>query len=96
MKGKTEIETQEHKRMEISLLDQKIEIKKLQAEVLANTEGMTEREKNIKNLRDEAENLQIDIKHLTDTVVNSEKLIMNTSTQLEELKCIRMKVEGGM
>ena len=31
MKGKTEIETQEHKRMEISLLDSQSEIEKLQA-----------------------------------------------------------------
>ena len=54
---------------------------------------MTEREENIQNLKDEVENLKMNIKNLIYTVVKSEKLIMNTSTQLEQSKFIRTKVE---
>ena len=64
------------------MLDSQSEIEKLQAELLANREGMTEREEHLDDLRGEVDNLNMSIKKLTDSVAKSEKLLSDTCNQL--------------
>ena len=64
------------------MLDPQSEIEKLQSQLLANREGMTEREEHLDDLRGEVDNLNMSIKKLTDSVAKSEKLLSDTYNQL--------------
>ena len=64
------------------MLDPQGEIEKLQSQLLANREGMTEREEHLDDLTGEVDKLNMSIKKLTDSVAKSEKLLSDTYNQL--------------